>query len=309
MRQIGEAINKKQALIFSDYLISQGIENKLLDEPDTPDIMEIWALSDDRLQEAEELFNQFRANPEAPEYAKAAAEGKILRKQAAREAQEESVHIDARTTLSNRSAPGGRGPITSMLVLISIVTFALTQFGKNPTILSPLLITDVLASGHQLSWMPGLPEIMRGEIWRLFTPIFIHFSVLHILFNMLWLHDLGNMIENRKGSIFLFIFVCVAACSGNVAQYFFSHPYFGGMSGINYGLFGYIWMKSKYDPNAGLFLHSTTVVMMLIWYFLGFTPLLGNIANATHTAGLVAGVVWGYLSSPAILKKKRHFKE
>ncbi len=144
-----------------------------------------------------------------------------------------------------------------------------------------------------------LPEVRQGEIWRLFTPVLLHFTVMHILFNMLWLQDLGSMIEGRQGTGHLLVLVVVLAVLSNFAQYLVSGPRFGGMSGVVYGLLGYIWIRGKFDPGSGLFLDPTTVVMMLVWFVLCFTPLLGigPIANAAHAAGLVLGMAWGYLSS------------
>ena len=37
--------------------------------------------------------------------------------------------------------------------------------------------------------------------------------------------------------------------------------------------------------------------MMIIWFFACFTPLIPNVANATHATGLAVGLAWGYLSS------------
>ena len=137
-----------------------------------------------------------------------------------------------------------------------------------------LFITDFTASDGFIKWNKHLPEILHGQLWRLVTPIFIHFGVLHIFFNMLWLRDLGSMIEGRQSSWLLAVLVLVIAACSNLAQFCFGGPMFGGMSGVVYGLLGYIWMRGKFDPGSGLYLHPSTVTMMIIWFFACFTPAL-----------------------------------
>ena len=40
------------------------------------------------------------------------------------------------------------------------------------------------------------------------------------------------------------------------------------MSGVVFGLFGYIWMKSRFEASSGYFMHPQTVVLMLLWLYL-----------------------------------------
>jgi GlpG protein len=134
-----------------------------------------------------------------------------------------------------------------------------------------------------------------GQVWRLLTPIFIHFSFLHLLFNMLWLKDLGTIIEVRQGAGRLVLLVAILAVASNVGQYLVSGPNFGGMSGVVYGLLAYIWMRGKCDPFSGYFIHPQIFIMMMIWFFLCLTGLLGNIANTAHAVGLVVGIIMGCL--------------
>ena len=126
--------------------------------------------------------------------------------------------------------------------------------------------------------------------------MFIHYGILHILFNMLWLHDLGSMIEGRQSTQKLAFLVFAIAGISNLAQYVVSGPKFGGMSGVVYGLLGYIWMRGKFDPGSGLFLHPSTVTMMLIWFVICLTGFVGA-ANTVHATGLAMGMAWGYFSS------------
>jgi GlpG protein len=69
-------------------------------------------------------------------------------------------------------------------------------------------------------------------------------------------------------------------------------PMFGGMSGVDYGLFGYIWMKARSEPASGFVMPPLTVFMMIAWYVLCFVPGM-PIANMAHTVGLVLGALIG----------------
>lgn len=181
-------------------------------------------------------------------------------------------------------------PLTLVLITVSVLVALVSSLGSNLQMLHPFFITKYMND--------GLPEIMHGELWRLITPIFIHFGPLHIIFNMLWLYDLGSVVEIRQGSPRLGILVGVIAVISNLAEFYFSGPVFGGMSGVVYGLLAYIWVQGKLNPHFGLQLHQYIVYMMLIWFVLCWTGLLGPIANMAHTMGLVMGLVMGWIFSP-----------
>ena len=163
----------------------------------------------------------------------------------------------------------------------------------------PLLLNNEDALVLLLIGNPGTPvfaDILSGEVWRLVTPIFVHFGILHILFNMMWMWDLGRSLELLKGRLFLGSFVAVSGIASNIAQYVITgSPLFGGMSGVVYALLGYFWMQGRYNRAFGVALHQSTVTMMIVWYVLCWTGLLGPIANWAHTAGLLVGIAWGLL--------------
>ncbi|MFQ5734833.1 MAG: rhomboid family intramembrane serine protease, partial [Planctomycetaceae bacterium] len=192
-----------------------------------------------------------------------------------------------------------RTPVTSGLILVSVIAAAtLTKFDNFWNLCDRLdrtrylYFAPILRKDTRIVWEPATIAFRRGEIHRLITPIFLHFDILHLLFNMLWLRTLGAAIEMRRGSWRFALMVVFIAVTSNLAQYLYSHPAFGGMSGVVFGLFGYLWMKSKYDPESGFFMPPQLVFMMMAWMvFCYFGPL--NIANAAHTVGLIVGALLG----------------
>ena len=135
------------------------------------------------------------------------------------------------------------------------------------------------------------------------TPIFIHFGILHLLFNMMWLYQLGSLIEARQGSGQLLVIVIATGIFSNLAQYLMDGPQFGGMSGVVYALAGYVWMRGKYDRASGLFLHQQSVTILLVWLVVCFTNVLGPVANYAHLGGLVSGMAIGRVSAYLAMRK------
>ena len=75
-----------------------------------------------------------------------------------------------------------------------------------------------------------MPEICHGEIWRLFTPIFIRFGITHLLVNSIWIFIFGTLIEKRQSVWVLILLVLGVAVLSNLAQYMVRGPAFGAMS-------------------------------------------------------------------------------
>ena len=152
--------------------------------------------------------------------------------------------------------------------------------------------------------------LMSGQWWRLITPIFLHFSVMHIAFNAAMFWFFGQRIESRHGIMPLLLLVITCGLSSNLVQYF-SGPLtgivFGGLSGVIYGLVGFCWVRAK-EMHDGYGIPSGIYGFMIIWLLLGYTgifnSLIGTLANGAHAGGLIAGMIAGFLSA-----KKQRLKE
>jgi GlpG protein len=295
MRLIGHLTEESAAQAFADYLYVQGIENQL--ENDKNDGWGIWISDEDKIARATDLLTAFQQNPTDPKYKKEAQSAAELRAQEQKDQENYRKRLRTRSHLFRPLTGYGFGPVTFVMILISVVVFFLSRFAENLEAIRGLFISGYIIEIRSLSWSAIPPEIRHGEIWRLITPIFIHMGILHIFFNMLWLRDLGSMVEGHQSSLHLVIFTLIIAACSNLAQYYVSGPVFGGMSGVVYGLLGYVWIRGKFDPASGLFLHPYNVMMMLIWFFACLINVIPHVANTAHAVGLGMGMAWGYLSS------------
>lgn len=296
MRLIGHLQTESAARQFSDYLLAEGIANRL--EFQQSDGWAVWVEEEDQVADAGDRLKKFHADASAPEFANRSAVAKALRAERKKQEEDYQRRVLDRRYLFRPLTAYGFGPLTFVLIVASVLVFILSKFGTDDHRIMPLFISNFWHEGDYLVSLKALPEIRHGQVWRLVTPIFIHFNVLHIFFNLLWLRDLGSMIEARQSSLYLGALVLVLAIGSNLGQFYYGGPAFGGMSGVIYGLLGYVWIRGKLDPGSGLFLHPTTVMMMIVWFVLCWTPVLGSwVANMTHTVGLFMGMAWGYLAS------------
>jgi GlpG protein len=303
MRQLATLPAEDQARAFADYLLTLRIETRLDPEPGG---WAVWVCDEDRVAQARAELEQFTRDPADPRYARAGREADALRR---REDKEERAyarrHVEMRDRFRDRASVW-RHPWTTALIVACVVVALLTNLGqdKESRTYQALAISSFRSEGSTVYW-PWLQQVRHGEVWRLVTPIFLHFGILHIVFNLLMLNSLGGAVESRRGPVrFLLLVLAVAACS-NLAEYYAgphwapgpsiewgSGPLFGGMSGVNYGLFGYIWARARYEPASGFVMYPSTVLLMTAWYVLCFLPGM-PVANMAHTAGLVLGVLIG----------------
>ncbi|MDX7900997.1 rhomboid family intramembrane serine protease GlpG [Aeromonas media] len=257
-----------QALV--DYLATLGISCELTQSELG---VSVWLADEQRLAQAQQEVKRFLAEPNHPRYM---------------EASWQSGRADARIDYSKGMTDPvtdflhQAGPLTLVVIIACLAIYALDAIG--------LPIFD------ELAFHPTLAQFTDWQAWRYVTPAFIHFSVLHLVFNLLWWWYLGGQIEQRLGSGKLFILLLVGAALPNIAEFFVSGPRFGGLSGVVYALLGYSWMRARLQPACGLTMPPALMGFMLIWLMLGFFDMLGTpTANMAHLVGLLVGLAQGWL--------------
>lgn len=184
----------------------------------------------------------------------------------------------------------GGAPATKTFIAIAAVFFVLTGFGRNLN--GP--IGELFAQVNL--W------VAQGELWRLFTPVLLHASITHILFNMWALWILGPQIERGVGTWpFVGAYLASAAMGGAFMFVMggLDAPFAVGASGAIFGLFGIWanWAVRRRNTMHGRALLRQIGFLLLLNAALPF--IIRGIAWEAHLGGLVAGFVIGELWSRA----------
>jgi GlpG protein len=189
-----------------------------------------------------------------------------------------------------------RGQLTFKIIIFSVIVYLISYFSVGVGLYSFFQI-----DGHETGF---LIDVMNGQVWRVITPIFLHMGFLHILFNMLWFKDLGNLVEYKFGTLFLTKFIFVSGIVSNLLQYYFKGPSFGGMSGVLYGLLGLIWIYEKLNNDFEFHFPKHDLIMMIGWFFLCLFGIFPNVANFAHAGGLVVGIIWASVINFKLTKER-----
>ncbi len=315
MRELISFADREQAHRLSAYLVTQSIPSEVEQEEAQ---WVVWVVNDDDRDNAAQILDQFRQDPDDERYRLARGTARQLEKQ---EADTQKQIRRPQVYLSTRwSGPWWDShPGTTVLILISVLVAVLcTDWTKmdlragvprlctnlhSPILLRLLFLESVVIDPDSWQLLTPFEPTRQGEVWRLVTPIFIHFDVLHILFNMLWMYQLGGTVEFIKGTPRYLVLVLVMAVTSNLAQCYWTlwdgeFPFFGGMSGVVFGLIGFAWMQGTTRPEERLSLPPQLLFFAVLWMILCMGGIFGPIANAAHLIGFMSGVfmgAWHYL--------------
>jgi GlpG protein len=316
MRQIGILEEPAHAKRFAAYLVTRGIAAHA--EPDNGK-WAVWVRDENQLADAREELIRFRTDPGASQYQGAMREAENVLRQEHKKREKAAKNI---VEMRGRwKGPGsiGRSPVVFTLIAISVLVFFFTGFGSDKQGLMQYLYFTPWPTPKD-GVLRGLQAILHGQVWRLLTPMFIHHDWMHIIFNMLVLLIFGRQIESRMGSLRFVALVLALSLISNVGQFLWevyappalsdlqsarNFSAFGGMSGVGYGLFGYLFIKTTYFPSLGYYLSPFNTFLLFGLFFafiLAEVPatapimpkMFANVANAAHAGGLLLGMAIAY---------------
>lgn len=137
------------------------------------------------------------------------------------------------------------------------------------------------------------PLIAEGEWWRLFTPMFLHFGITHLLFNMFSLFIFGPELERVAGKARFLTVYMLSGIFANIASFFLGGPEMShvGASGAIYGIFGAFGALIYYTKKALPQLRQIMLPIIIISLIMTF--LQPNINIIGHLSGIVVGFLIG----------------
>lgn len=136
------------------------------------------------------------------------------------------------------------------------------------------------------------------ELWRIITPIFMHFSFVHLAFNVVIFVRLAKTIEVNEGKWRIFILTFIIAIISNFLQYHLNgnNGNFGGISGVVNGIIGYMAILSYLKFPFSLYIVARSLFVFCILIIAAGYLFIPQLANECHLFGLLTGVICGFVS-------------
>jgi rhomboid protease GluP len=162
------------------------------------------------------------------------------------------------------------------------------------------MLTQTSLGGDLLSayGIKSNAAILRGEYWRLLTPMWLHGSILHIAFNMYALAIFGSSLERFYGHGRFLLLYLLSGYAGNVVSFMMTPSNSLGSSTAIFGLLAaqavFIYQNRSLIRNSRSLLINTIAIA-------GFNLLLGlspRIDNWGHLGGLIGGLAFAWSAGP-----------
>lgn len=275
MIQLTRFTHPRMAQAFVDYMATRGVTLHIERDEQVVLLLE----DESKLEMVENELAQFVRDPFHPRYQAASWQSGNT---------DSGLHYqrDSLMTHLRRRA----GPLTLTLGFACIAIFILMQ---------------IIGEDEVQGWLAWpMDSAQSFQLWRWFSHALLHFSLLHLVFNLLWWWYIGGAIEKRLGSGKLFVIALISALLSGWMQAKFSGVWFGGLSGVVYALMGYAWLRGERDPESGIFLERGLMAFAILWLVIGFFGVLGQaVGNAAHLSGLLVGLAMAFVDTRHVRKR------
>jgi rhomboid protease GluP len=181
-------------------------------------------------------------------------------------------------------------PITYGLIIINVVIYLL------PLLIGVGILNINSSFLLSIGALYGPNVVLNGEIWRLFTAMFLHGGLEHVAMNMLSLWFVGRVVESWFDRVsYLSIYLISGLMGGLVSIYI--HPVSVGIgaSGAIFGIFGamagiVIVNRKRMEAEFKDFIRQFGIILLLN-FIIGVA--FESVDMSAHIAGLVTGMIGG----------------
>ena len=257
--------NPQLADMFVNYMATKGVRIHAKTENQQ---VSLWLENEQQLNQVESELKTFLREPFHPRYQAASWQTGTPQR----------TGLQYRPAFSIKSMVQQSGPLTVLTIILCVLVFIWQQ-----------IVGDYNVMLH-LAW--PYDASLDFELWRYITPAFVHFSLMHIAFNLAMWWYLASQTEKQLGTGKLFVIMLISALFSNWAQSLFAESNFGGLSGVVYALISYVGLTGLRAPEKGIGVPSGLIAFSILWIIAGYMGVLGDsIGNAAHFAGFLIGLL------------------
>ena len=149
----------------------------------------------------------------------------------------------------------------------------------------------------------AFPVFQLGWWWTVLTASWLHGNLLHILFNMMWVRDLGTAMVDFFGPSRTVIIYTVSGVCGFLLSSFAGVPFTVGASASIFGLLGAMVHYGRSGAGSS-FVTSTAMRYAVILFVFGF--IMPGVDNYAHAGGFVGGYAMSMFLKPSARERGDH---
>ena len=181
--------------------------------------------------------------------------------------------------------------VTLALIAVNVLVFATEVLlsGMRFEVPTPVLV--------EMGAMYA-PLVQAGELFRLFTPMFLHMDLMHLAFNMVALYSVGEVLERVLGRGNFLLLYFVGGITGNAVSYAADVLLGGGptvSAGASTSVFGLFvavaLLGVLHKGNRRMFAEYSKGMLGIIGVNVAYTLLVPSISVSGHLGGALGGLV------------------
>jgi rhomboid protease GluP len=193
-----------------------------------------------------------------------------------------------------RSIVGGRLNLFTGIAMTCVTLYAVALLLQPDAMFSGGGLMSFLSPSSRALYQLGMTGGLAWQLgwwWTVFTAVYLHGSLLHIIFNVMWIRDLGPAVTEMYGPARAFVLFNVSGAAGFLISNLMTGVPTIGASGAIFGLLGALIVYGR--RRGGSMMSAQLWQWAIILFVFGF--LMPGINNWAHAGGFAGGWAGAYL--------------